>query len=194
MKEKLPRGFSKVLFTLFTLFFIPVSLSHADNPCGVSCTQTIADNAAATAAAAAVNTAISTRLYEKNVIYAETAANIMTGGGSQWAFGDGDTGNIGIPVVEQWELYAVSFQARSVTANTNVVMNVLNINTGATLYSFTVPLTTPVPPATNGVYTTTLTTPVTIPAGATIGFNTGSVSAGVVAGARVGVWLRRRAD
>lgn len=191
---------------------ISVSYGHAaDNPCGVSCTQTIANNASVSAINQAnqftqntaqntlaqannyTDNAINTRVYEKVVIFAENTANITTGGGTQWAFGDGDTGAIGIPVVEDWELFAVSFQARSVTLSTNVNMIVRNINDASTLYAFTAPLM-PLPPATDGVYTEVLATPVQIPAGTTIGFATSSVSAGVVTGARVAVWLRRHPD
>jgi hypothetical protein len=196
----------------FILFFILISYGHAaDNPCGISCTQTIANNASVSAinqanqftqntaqntlaqANSYTDNAINTRVYEKVVIFAENTANITTGGGTQWAFGDGDTGAIGIPLVEDWELFAVSFQARSVTLSTNVNMIVRNMNNASTLYAFTAPLSV-TPPAANGVYTELLVTPVPIPAGTTIGFATSSVSAGVVTGARVAVWLRRHPD
>ncbi len=206
----------KVLISVFLkgflLFFLPISYGHAaDNPCGVSCTQTIANNASVSAINQAnqftqntaqntlaqannyTDNAINTRVYEKVVIFAENTANITTGGGTQWAFGDGDTGAIGIPLVEDWELFAVSFQARSVTLSTNVNMIVRNMNDASTLYAFTAPLLV-TPPAANGVYTEVLATPVQIPAGTTIGFATSSVSAGVVTGARVAVWLRRHPD
>ncbi|HGI8170834.1 TPA: hypothetical protein ACJT8G_002871 [Legionella pneumophila] len=206
----------KVLVSVFLksllFFFIPIPYGYAaDNPCGVSCTQTIANNAAVSAINQAnqftQNTAqntlaqantytdntINTRVYEKVVIFAENTANITTGGGTQWAFGDGDTGAIGIPLVEDWELFAVSFQARSVTLSTNVNMIVRNMNDASTIYAFTAPLLV-TPPANNGVYTEMLATPIPIPAGTTIGFATSSVSAGVVTGARVAVWLRRHPD
>jgi hypothetical protein len=204
MTREVIRSITFTTMKLFVVFCIAASQADAaDNPCGVNCTQsiatttatniatTIATNISTTISDNAINNAINTRIYEKNVIFAETALNITTGGGTQWAFGDGDTGAIGIPLPESWELYAVSLQARSVTANATVVINILNINDGSTIYQITAPLTTPVPPAINGVYTQMLATPVAIPAGSTIGFSTVSVSAGIVTGARIGAWLRR---
>lgn len=177
-------------------FFMLTSYGYAtSNPCSVSCTQAIVDAASVSAVNQAnnyTNNEINTRVYEKSVIFSENSANITAGSGAQWAFGDGDTGAIGIPVVENWELYAVSFQARSVTVNTNVNMIVRNMNDASTLYAFTAPLL--VTPPSAGVYTQVLTTPILIPAGTTIGFVTSSVSAGTVTGARVAVWLRRHPD
>ncbi len=83
----------------------------------------------------------------------------------------------------------MSFQARSITANTVVTMIIRNANNGSTIYQFAAPLLT-----TNGVYTEELTTPVAISSGTTLGFVTSSVSAGAVTGARVTAWLRRHPD
>lgn len=182
----------------------------ADNPCGVSCSQTIANNASITALSQAnqftLDTAqttlaqaknytddeIDTRVYEKIVIYAENASSIVGAAATQWAFGDGDVGTgpngLGIPLVEDWEIYAVSFQARSVTQATNVKMAVKNMNTATDITTFVANLGTT---ASTAVYTQFLLNPVPIPAGTTIGFTTMSVSAGVVTGARAAVWLRR---
>ncbi|WP_367606942.1 hypothetical protein [Legionella sp. W05-934-2] len=186
-----------ILFKGLLFSFILISHGHAaDNPCGVSCTQTIANNTSASAINQANNytdNEINTRVYEKIVIFAENTANITTGGGNQWAFGDGDTGAIGIPVAEDWELFAISFQARSVTAATTVTMFVRNMNDASNLYTFTAPLAI-TPPSASGVYTELLANPVPIPAGTTIGFVTSAVSAGAVTGARVAAWLRRHPD
>lgn len=201
----LSRYCRKTIFTLLRggLLYALLTLSvfaktTADNPCGVSCTETIAsqvaNSAATTIATNIVNNAINTRVYEKITIYAENAANITGSGGTQWSYGDGDIGVNGIALPETWELYAVSLQADSVTADADVVMNVINANSGTSIYQFTAPLLTPVPPTTNGVYTEILTTPITVPAGTTIGFTTVSVSAGAVSSARVSAWLRRRPD
>lgn len=208
---KLHNLFATIL-KCFLLFSIHLSISHADNPCGVGCTQTVANNAATIAlntansfasnaatnalnaansfTVSAIQAAINTRVYEKIVIFAETSANITTGGGTQWAFGDGDTGVIGVPVVGNWELFAFSIQARSASVTpTNVVINVLDQNTSSILQSFTATLTT-----SPGAYTEELVTPISVPSGTTIGFTTGSVSAGTVTGARVAAWLRRHPD
>lgn len=216
VSQQSPLNKFRVLISAFIkrylILFLSVSYGYAaDNPCGVSCTQTIANNASVSAINQAnqftQNTAqntlaqannytdnqINTRVYEKVVIFAENAASIAGAGATQWAFGDGDTGAIGIPVVEDWELFAVSFQARSVTLSTNVNMIVRNMNNASNLYAFTAPLLV-TPPASNGVYTEILANPVPISAGTTIGFVTSSVSAGVVTGARVAVWLRRHPD
>jgi hypothetical protein len=206
------RVLKSVFLKCLILFCISVSYGHAaDNPCGVSCTQTIANNASSSAINQAnqftqntaqntlaqannyTDNAINTRVYEKVVIFAENITNIVTGS-NQWAFGDGDAGSIGIPVVENWELYAVSFQARAVSADTTVTMNVRNMNNATTLYSFSFPLGIPPPVTDMTFYTNLLQTPVQIPAGTTIGFSTGSVTLGTVTGARVAVWLRRHPD
>jgi hypothetical protein len=94
--------FIKIFLT--TLIYIPCV--HADNPCGVSCTETIALNAATNVLSqanafttASINT-LSNRIYETVALYAENAANIAGAGATQWAFGDGDTGLIGIALAQ----------------------------------------------------------------------------------------------
>jgi hypothetical protein len=182
----------------FLLCFIYLSDGYAaDNPCGVSCTQTIADSA------------INMRVYEKIVIFSENNSNIAPPNNNQWnnqwAFGDGGTGVIGIPVAEDWEIYAVSLQASSVTATSNsttsttVKVHVLNQNTtpATVLYTISARLDTQaIPPISRKLfYTDNLLVPVAVSKETTLGFATQSVSQGTtVTGARVAVFLRRHPD
>ena len=185
-------------WTIRGLFFsvVYVSVAHADNPCGVGCTQTIASNAASDALNAAnsfsesaIQAAINSRVYEKVIVFAENSGNIFTGS-TDWSFGHSDIGRIGVPMVGNWELFGFSIQARAVsTPPTTVTINVLDQNTLTILHTFVATLT-----SSPGSYTEQLNIPVAVLSGATIGFATVSVSSGTVTGARVAAWLRRHPD
>lgn len=124
-------------------------------------------------------------IYEKIMISAENKGKL----GSdklEWAFGDGSSGQIGIPLPEAWEIYAVSFNADESNFGDTVLMAVTNSVTDTNLYTFVASGT-----ADNLVYTQVLPVPVAVPAGTSIGFRT-VLENGDVKNARVAVWLRRR--
>lgn len=122
--------------------------------------------------------------YEKIMIWAEESGN-LSNNNLQWSFGNGDTGLIGIPLPEEWEAYAVSFNADNSTAGASVQMAVINTVNNTNLFTFTATGAT-----NNMVYTEILTTPVSIPTGTSIGFRTVNEN-GNISSARVAVWLRR---
>jgi len=122
--------------------------------------------------------------FEKIVIWAEESTG-LTDDQLEWSFGNGATGQIGIPLPEDWEAYAVSFNADANGATDTVEIAVINSATNTNLFTFTASGA-----ANNMVYTETLGTPVAIPAGTSIGFRTVDVS-GTISNARVAVFLRR---
>jgi len=124
-------------------------------------------------------------VYEKIVIWAEENGGLADNQ-LEWSFGNGATGRIGIPLPEDWEAYAVSFNADTNGASNTVQMAVVDSNTDTNLFTFTASGN-----ANNMVYTEILATPVAIPAGTSIGFRTVNET-GAVTDARVAVFLRRR--
>ena len=124
-------------------------------------------------------------VYEKIVIWAEENGK-LSDNNTQWSYGNGATGIIGIPLPEDWEAYAVSFNADKNGGTNTVQMAVINSNTDTNLFTFTASGN-----ADNMVYTEILATPVAIPAGTSIGFRTVNET-GNVEDARVAVFLRRR--
>ncbi|MGB5693410.1 MAG: hypothetical protein WBM43_12465, partial [Flavobacteriaceae bacterium] len=123
--------------------------------------------------------------YEKIVIWAEENGSLANNQ-LEWSFGNGATGQIGIPLPEAWEAYAVSFNADANGGSDTVTMAVTDSNTNTNLFTFTASGN-----ANNMVYTQILASPVAIPAGTSIGFRTVTES-GNVSDARVAVFLRRR--
>jgi hypothetical protein len=87
---------------------------------------------------------------------------------------------------EDWEIYAVSFNANSNGAGDSAEMAVINSATNTNLLTFTATGN-----ADNMVYTQMLTTVVPVTPGTSIGFRTINES-GDIRGARVAVFLRRR--
>ncbi len=121
--------------------------------------------------------------YEKIVIWAEESGG-MTNNNSQFSFGNGATGSIGVPLVEDWEIYAVSFQA-DVFSGAGPDMAVLDMGdsvTTTTLLTFT---------AATNPYTEILAAPVPAPAGTGVGFRTVTEN-GTHSDVRVAAWLRRQ--
>lgn len=126
--------------------------------------------------------------YEKIVIWAEEAGGISNNN-TQWSFGNGAVGFIGIPLPENWEAYAVSFHADNTSNATNTLIIAIGDmsanNTFTELLRFTASGADD-----NMSYTEVLGTPIAIPAGTTLGFRS-ITEVGVIADARVAVWLRR---
>ena len=125
-------------------------------------------------------------LYEKVAIWAEENG-ALSNNNTQWSYGNGATGNIGITVVEDWEIYAVSFQADASTGGSSITMEVINFQSGINVLTSQV-----IPNAgqTNNYsgFVNGLTIPVS--AGAVIGFRT-DIENGTISDARVTAWLRR---
>ncbi len=124
-------------------------------------------------------------VYEKLVIWAENKGKLGNDK-LEWSFGAESDGQIGIPMPEAWEIYAVSFNADESNFGDSVVMAVTNSQTNTNLYTFVASGT-----ADNIVYTQLLAAPVAVPAGTSIGFRT-VLENGDIKNARVAVWLRRR--
>ncbi|MGB5460946.1 MAG: hypothetical protein WBM85_13390, partial [Eudoraea sp.] len=103
-----------------------------------------------------------------------------------WSFGRGQSGRIGIPLPESWEIYAVSFNADRNGGGDSAQIAVINSSTNTDLFNFTA-----TGARNNMVYTEILTVPVTITAGTSIGFRTINEN-GDIRNARVAVFLRRR--
>ncbi len=125
--------------------------------------------------------------YEKIVIWAEEAA-ALSDNTLEWSFGNNAQGAIGIPLPEEWEAYAVSFDSDTNGANDSVEIAITNSGTNTNIFTFTATAGGNVD---NMIYTEILATPVTIPAGTSIGFRTVNEN-GVIGDARVAVFLRRR--
>lgn len=125
--------------------------------------------------------------YEKVVIWAEEASSLSSNS-AEWFFGNGATGTIGIPLVENWEAYSVSFNADIASNNAALIIDVLDVVSNAILFSFTASGATD-----NINYTELLSTPTLISAGSSLGFRTNKET-GSVSDARVAVWLRRLPD
>ena len=120
-------------------------------------------------------------VYEKIVLWAEDngTASAADTGGDEYSFGNGSVGSIGITLAEDWELYAVSFDAE--TFGTSVDVDVVNRNGGAVLHSFT---------ANADDYSETIGSPVSVSAGDVIGFTTTN-TVGATTDIRAAVYLRR---
>ncbi|NLP56679.1 hypothetical protein [Lutibacter sp. B1] len=128
------------------------------------------------------------QVYEKIVIWADENGT-LSDNNLQWSFGNGATGQIGIPLPEAWEAYAVSFNAANTNgASETVKMAIIDSDTNTNLFTFTASGS-----VNNMVYTEILTTPISIPAGTSLGFRTVTVS-GTVKNVRVAVFLRRLPD
>ncbi len=123
-------------------------------------------------------------VYEKIVIWAEEAANLQSNS-LEWSFGNNAIGQIGIPLPENWEAYAVSFNADISDAGSTAEIAVINSATDTNLFTFTASGA-----VNNIVFTEILATPVAIPAGTSIGFRT-VLETGQIRDARVAVFLRR---
>ena len=133
------------------------------------------------------NTSAGGIAYEKIVIWAEEGGTLDTNS-QEWSFGDSSTGRIGIPLPEDWEAYAVSFNADGNSATSTAQINVVNTVDNSVLFTINASAGGV---ANNMVYTEVLSTPVNIPAGTSLGFITVS-DTGNVRDARVAVFLRRR--
>jgi hypothetical protein len=124
-------------------------------------------------------------IYEKIVIWAESEK--LDDNSLEWSFGRSQFGSIGIPLPEEWEAYAVSFNAEQSSSNgDSAQIAVINSSTNTNLFNFTA-----TGAINNMVYTEILAVPVTITAGTSIGFRTINEN-GDIRNARVAVFLRRR--
>ncbi len=122
--------------------------------------------------------------YEKIVIWAEEGGG-LNDNFLEWSFGNSASGQIGIPLPEDWEAYAVSLNADVNGATDTAEIAVIDSNTNTNLFTFTASGNED-----NMVYTEILATPVSIPAGTSIGFRTVNET-GTIEDVRVAVFLRR---
>lgn len=125
-------------------------------------------------------------VYEKIVIWAEESA-ALSNNTAEYSFGNGAAGNIGIPLVEDWELYGVTFNANASSAGASLTMEIMNFTNNSVLLSVPTPNNFGV---TNNYVSVVSGLSVQLTEGMTLGFRT-DVQSGTISNARVAAWLRR---
>lgn len=123
--------------------------------------------------------------YEKIAVWAEESTAISTNQ-QEWSFGNGATGQIGIPLAEDWEIYAIGVHADVATGVATIIVREQNAGVD-------IPGTSITTIANQETTISTLTTPIPLSVGNVIGFRTVSVTGGSVSDVRVAVYLRRKA-
>lgn len=127
--------------------------------------------------------------YEKTVIWAEESG-ALSNNNTQWSYGNGATGNIGIPLLEDWEIYGLSFHADTASANATVLIELMDFSNAPSV--ITRVQTANQGQTNNYVYVGTIP-PIAVPEGTVIGFRT-DIEIGTISDARCAVWLRRKGD
>lgn len=125
--------------------------------------------------------------YEKIVIWAEESVN-LSNNQAQWSFGNGAAGNIGIPLLGDWEVYGFSFHANNSSAGSATSINLVDFKD--TTPSILVTIPTVNQGQTNNYVFAGEITPISVPNGTVIGFTTG-VETGAMSNARCAIWLRK---
>lgn len=125
--------------------------------------------------------------YEKIVIWAEESVGISTNA-TEWSYGNGATGIIGIPLVEDWEIYGFSFHANTAGAGASVSISIMDFINAS--YTILTTVNTVNQGQTNNYSFAATIAPVAAPQGTVLGFRTATVS-GSISNARCAVWLRR---
>ncbi len=146
-------------------------------------------NSTGTIVAVPLNTQIS---YEYRDIWAEESG-AATNNNTQWSFGNGATGIIGLPVGNNWEVTEMYFQADSGgSAAESISVEMIDIQTGTPANVSTISVTGAGDGQDDNAHLiTTYGTPITVPDGAVLGFRTVS-EVGAYIDMRVGARLRRQ--
>ena len=106
----------------------------------------------------------------------------LSSNSDEWSFGNGSVGaDIGIPLVEEWELYGASFNADVFNSATITGMQIKDMATGTVIATFDI---------SSQHHTFIFPDPIAVPAGSVIGFKTGTLT-GSITDARVVAWLRQ---
>lgn len=131
-------------------------------------------------------------LYEHRDIWAEENGGAVSNS-SQYSYGNGATGFIGLPIDNDWQVEAVYLHADSTLATGSLSVNLVDMSTPSVAAPIiaTVQVTTPGNgPAGNAYTYTPLPAPVPVPNGAVLGFRTGT-EVGAYSDIRVGARLSR---
>ena len=132
--------------------------------------------------------------YEYMDIWAEESGAIQTSQ-SEWSFGNGATGFIGLPVDAGWEVIAMSFHSDIWAAASSAEVHLVDFQGTPTATSpviSTISVTNAGDGENNNAYLyDAFPTPVAVPANAVLGFRTGTIS-GTVSDGRVAARLRRQ--
>jgi hypothetical protein len=125
-------------------------------------------------------------IYEKIIIWAEENGAISNNN-PEFSFGNGATGNIGIPIVDDWELYALVVNADVNNAGSNVTIDVMDWTTSDVLLTQNVPNNNG---AVNNYVGIIKGLNIPVVEGTTLGFRT-NTETGAISDVRAGAWLRR---
>lgn len=132
-------------------------------------------------------------LYEYRDIWAEESG-AATNDNTQWSYGNGATGFIGLPIDAGWEVEAMYFQSDiggSAAESLSVHLVDFTTPSAAAPVIATISLTAAGAGVDNNAYLfEPLATPVAVPTGAVLGFRTGT-EVGTWSDMRVGARLRR---
>lgn len=131
-------------------------------------------------------------LYEYRDIWAEEGS-ALSNNNSQWSFGNGAVGFIGLPIDDGWEVTDMYFHADTASATSDVTVHLVDMTTpsnAAPIISTVTVVDAGDGVANNAYVYETFATPVAVPAGAVLGFRTGT-EVGAFSDARVGARLRR---
>ena len=114
-------------------------------------------------------------------------AGALSNSNTQYSFGNGATGNIGIPLKDDWLLHGVSFQADGASAGGTVSIEVMDFATGVNVIANAVFATS----QTNNYSGIVSLADIPVPEGSVLGFRT-NIETGAFTDARAVAWLRRR--
>ncbi len=130
--------------------------------------------------------------FETIIIWAEENGGINPNS-NEWSFGNGSTGQIGIPIINDWEIYGMSLQVLNATGSGSVTVAAWNRTTNTQFGSAEI---TGTAAGSGGPINATITfdpTIIPVSSGDVIGFRT-TAESGTLSNARVAVWLRRQID
>ena len=119
------------------------------------------------------------------VLWAEEGG-LLANNNTQWSYGNGATGLIGVTMVGDWELYALTFQGENINANGSAIIRLWDIEANVPITPALI-TTTPGQKIFRVGYSPTIVIPET-----TLGFKTISRTA-TVGDIRVAAWLKRSA-
>ena len=121
------------------------------------------------------------------IIWAEESAAVANNA-TEWSYGNGDIGNIGIPLADDWEIYALGFNADVATAGSTISFDIVDFTTTSNMAT---DIATPNNFGANNNYVSVVDVPpIQVGRGVTLGFRTRAVT-GTISSARVVAYLRR---